>query len=63
VAIVGLNGAGPVGGQKTTAHDVGISPQEDRGGAAGAVGEGEGGEEGIDGLMKRFAVNDARNSR
>jgi len=28
------------------AHHVGISPQEDRGGATGTVGEGEGGEEG-----------------
>jgi hypothetical protein len=28
------------------AHHVGISPQEDRGGAAGKVGEGTGGEEG-----------------
>ena len=28
------------------AHNVGISPQEDRGGTAGKVGEGEGGEEG-----------------
>jgi hypothetical protein len=27
------------------AHDVGISPQEDRGGAAGTLGTGEGGEE------------------
>ena len=32
-------------------HHVGISPQEDRGGTAGAVGEGEGCEEEIGGLV------------
>jgi hypothetical protein len=33
------------GGGTREAHDVGISPQEDRGGTAGAVGEGEDWEE------------------
>jgi hypothetical protein len=35
---------------ETQAHHVGISAEEDRGGTAGAVGEGEGGEEEIGGL-------------
>jgi hypothetical protein len=34
------------------AHHVGVSPQEDRGGAAGAVGEGEGWEEGGVGFIR-----------
>ena len=31
----------PSGCDETEAHHVGVSPQEDRGGAAGKVGEGE----------------------
>jgi hypothetical protein len=34
------------------AHHVGISPQEDCSGAAGTLGEGEGGEEEIDGIKR-----------
>lgn len=36
------------------AHDVGISPPEDRGGTAGKVSEGESGEEQIDVIKQDF---------
>jgi hypothetical protein len=42
-------------------HHVGISPQEDRGGAAGAVGEVEGGEE-EGGIEKRFRTSQVPSS-
>jgi hypothetical protein len=44
------------------AHHVGCCPQEDRDGTAGSVGEGEDGEDEIDGLKERFAANGARSS-